>query len=159
MRKELCEYFDRQLRTCLKNKQPFKEKHVYSDESYGEFSTLGELSLAFSVTLSFWYQRFRMLPSIIFYVFNESLWVTFNCLQQKLKAGKFLCASFEVGSPGTCAVSHGVNKESGVFNLSALCLPEPIAVVLMVLRLLLLFQTLHSCSSQKWEEQRMKGAN
>ena len=33
MRKKLCRIFDRQLRTCLKNKQPFKGKHVYSDES------------------------------------------------------------------------------------------------------------------------------
>ena len=54
MRKELCGVFDRQLRTCLKN-NPLRRSMSIVMNLYGEFSTLGELSLAFSVTLSFWY--------------------------------------------------------------------------------------------------------
>lgn len=56
---------------------------------YGEFSTLGELSLAFNVTLFLVLVGFPVLPSIISYVFNESLWVVLDCLQQKSKAGNF----------------------------------------------------------------------
>ena len=39
-------------------------------------------------------------------------------------------------------------KNQVFFQLPA---TKPIAIVLMVLRLFLLFQTLHLCSSQEWE--------
>ena len=54
MRKKLCGIFDRQLRTCLKNKQPFKEKHVYSDESLWGIFYFRRIISAFSVTVRFW---------------------------------------------------------------------------------------------------------
>lgn len=90
MRKKLCGIFDRQLKTCLKNKQPFKEKHVYSDESlWGIFYFRRIISCIQCYFKFLVLAGFPVLPSIISYVFNESLWVAFSCPQQKLKAGNF----------------------------------------------------------------------